>query len=163
MSSQASTDRLLGDVGINPDFEEYGTSMHTDQHPDTVFGGSERRRQVEKKLLRKLDYRLTFLLLIYIMNYVSFPSFFSDIADNLTGNLRWTGAIYRKACHLYFYTCLFTRNVWKYRATKRPRRGSSLDRPTIQHSCQHPPRRLCAHASALVRRSPAGQMLLGYL
>ena len=106
MSSQASTDRLLGDVEINPDIEEYGTSMHIRHHPDTVLGGSERRRQVEKKLLRKLDYRLTFLLLVYIMNCVSFLSSFSHISGNLTGNLRWTGVIYRKACHSYFSTCL---------------------------------------------------------
>lgn len=34
------------------------------------FGSPERRRQVEKKLLQKLDQRVAFLVLVYIMNYM---------------------------------------------------------------------------------------------
>lgn len=44
------------------------------------FGSPERRRQVEKKLLQKLDQRVAFLVLVYIMNYVtslSAPSSFT--------------------------------------------------------------------------------------
>ncbi len=37
------------------------------------FGGLEARQKLEKKLLRKLDARMSVLLLIYILNYVSFP------------------------------------------------------------------------------------------
>ncbi|KAG9317520.1 hypothetical protein JVU11DRAFT_1726 [Chiua virens] len=38
---------------------------------EETFGSTERRRQLEKTLLRKLDLRCAFLVLVYIMNYVS--------------------------------------------------------------------------------------------
>ncbi|KAG8785394.1 hypothetical protein FRC12_017654, partial [Ceratobasidium sp. 428] len=37
---------------------------------DAEFGGTEARRQLEKKLLRKLDLRMGILILIYILNYI---------------------------------------------------------------------------------------------
>jgi hypothetical protein len=46
-------------------------------HPDEIepndedFGGHEARKQLERKLLRKLDTRMSILVLIYILNYVS--------------------------------------------------------------------------------------------
>lgn len=71
MPPRMSTDQLLGNIEIEPDIEGYRTLTSTDQHPNAVFDGPERKKQVEKKLLRKLDYRVTFLLLVYILNYVS--------------------------------------------------------------------------------------------
>lgn len=43
---------------------------------DEEFGGTEARKRLEKKLLRKLDARMSILIIIYILNYVSiaFPS-----------------------------------------------------------------------------------------
>ncbi|KAG9100237.1 hypothetical protein FRC06_004377 [Ceratobasidium sp. 370] len=38
--------------------------------PDAEFGGTEARRKLEKKLLRKLDLRMGVLILIYILNYI---------------------------------------------------------------------------------------------
>lgn len=38
--------------------------------PDAEFGGSEERRKMEKRLVRKLDARMTILIVIYILNYV---------------------------------------------------------------------------------------------
>ncbi|QRV72254.1 major facilitator superfamily transporter [Ceratobasidium sp. AG-Ba] len=38
--------------------------------PDAEFGGIEARRQLERKLLRKLDLRMGILILIYILNYI---------------------------------------------------------------------------------------------
>ena len=38
---------------------------------DAEFGGPERRRELEKKLLWKLDKRMSILVLIYILNFVS--------------------------------------------------------------------------------------------
>jgi hypothetical protein len=38
---------------------------------DEEFGGTEERRRMEKKLLRKLDARMSILIIIYILNYVS--------------------------------------------------------------------------------------------
>lgn len=40
--------------------------------PDAEFGGTEARRILEKKLLWKVDCRMSVLVLIYILNYVSF-------------------------------------------------------------------------------------------
>ena len=37
---------------------------------DDEFGGHEARKQLEKKLLRKLDARMSILIVIYILNYV---------------------------------------------------------------------------------------------
>jgi hypothetical protein len=38
--------------------------------PDAEFGGTEERKQLEKKLLWKLDLRMSVLVVIYILNYV---------------------------------------------------------------------------------------------
>ena len=38
--------------------------------PDAEFGGSEERQKLERKLLRKLDMRMSILVVIYILNYV---------------------------------------------------------------------------------------------
>ena len=38
--------------------------------PDAEFGGHEARKELEKKLLRKLDARMCILIIIYILNYV---------------------------------------------------------------------------------------------
>ncbi|KZT13068.1 MFS general substrate transporter [Laetiporus sulphureus 93-53] len=37
---------------------------------DEEFGGTEARRKLEKKLLRKLDARISILIVIYILNYI---------------------------------------------------------------------------------------------
>lgn len=37
---------------------------------DEDFGGTEARKQLERKLLRKLDARMSILIVIYILNYV---------------------------------------------------------------------------------------------
>ena len=65
MSPRASTDCLLCDVEINT---EYTRSSH----PDCFDGCPERIRQIEKSLLRKLDLRVSFLVLVWLMNIVSF-------------------------------------------------------------------------------------------
>jgi len=49
--------------------------------PDAEFGGTEARKALEKKLLRKVDARMSIMVLIYILNYVSslgfvIPSFY---------------------------------------------------------------------------------------
>ncbi|KAG1806862.1 MFS general substrate transporter [Suillus plorans] len=41
-----------------------------DIDPDAEFGGSAARKELERKLLRKLDLRMSILVLIYILNYV---------------------------------------------------------------------------------------------
>jgi hypothetical protein len=38
---------------------------------DASFGGPEERKRLEKKLLRKVDARMSILIVIYVLNYVS--------------------------------------------------------------------------------------------
>lgn len=40
---------------------------------DAEFGGTEERKRMEKKLLRKLDARMSIMVVIYILNYVRPP------------------------------------------------------------------------------------------
>ena len=81
MSARASTDRLLDDT---ENVEGYTRSSGI----NTDLGHLETRRQIEKKLLRKLDLRLSFLTLLSLMNYVSLylfsRSFFLKFPDRQT-------------------------------------------------------------------------------
>ena len=60
MSPRVSTDWLLSDAEINPRVEE-----------SCCTSCPEPRGQIEKSLLRKLDLRVSFLLLVWLMNIVS--------------------------------------------------------------------------------------------
>ncbi|KIM68559.1 hypothetical protein SCLCIDRAFT_1208742 [Scleroderma citrinum Foug A] len=73
MSHTLPVYRRLGDSETHSDVEQHCTS-DSDMDPlenAGPFGSPERRRQVEKKLLQKLDQRVAFLVLVYIMNYVT--------------------------------------------------------------------------------------------
>ncbi|KAG8730473.1 hypothetical protein FRC10_002678 [Ceratobasidium sp. 414] len=52
------------------DHLEHGSVSLGKHLPDAEFGGTEARRKLEKKLLRKLDLRMGVLILIYILNYI---------------------------------------------------------------------------------------------
>lgn len=54
-----------------PDVEAETDARQTGDD-DEEFGGTVARRKLEKKLLRKLDARMSILIVIYILNYVSF-------------------------------------------------------------------------------------------
>ncbi|KAI0729320.1 MFS general substrate transporter [Fomitopsis betulina] len=54
----------LEDVGDQPP-ELLGVSIGHEE-----FGGTEERKKLEKKLLRKLDMRMSILIVIYILNYI---------------------------------------------------------------------------------------------
>jgi len=66
------------------DLEETKRDEHTLGHhsrdsetaldPDAEFGGADARRKLEKRLLLKLDARMSILVVIYILNYVSLES-----------------------------------------------------------------------------------------
>lgn len=53
-----------------PDFEKVEVPRSEEFDPDAEFGGSERRKKLERKLLWKIDARMSILVLIYILNYV---------------------------------------------------------------------------------------------
>jgi DNA-directed RNA polymerase specialized sigma24 family protein len=70
--------RVSARVGdYHPVGEEEEPDMDTPEQapPDTEaeFGGREARLNLERKLLRKLDMRMSILVLIYILNYVRLP------------------------------------------------------------------------------------------
>lgn len=45
--------------------------VSTFNDPDDEFGGKEARKALERKLLWKLDLRMSILVVIYILNYVN--------------------------------------------------------------------------------------------
>lgn len=62
-SSLADVEKLKN-VGV-------GVQPASAEDPDSDFGGREERVKLEKGLLRKLDVRMSILIVIYILNYVS--------------------------------------------------------------------------------------------
>jgi hypothetical protein len=52
------------------------------QDADAEFGGTEERKKLERKLLWKIDLRMSILTLIYILNFVSCA--IRSLDDNLT-------------------------------------------------------------------------------
>lgn len=51
--------------------EESSSTGHIEEEPDVEFGGTEARKALEKRLLLKLDLRMSIMVFIYILNYVS--------------------------------------------------------------------------------------------
>ena len=41
------------------------------EDPNAEFGGTEARKKLERKLLWKIDLRMSIMVVIYILNYVS--------------------------------------------------------------------------------------------
>lgn len=85
--------RLLGD---NDEPGEYGTFTQQGDIDEETFGDTRKRREVEKTLLRKLDLRSLFLVLMYTMNYVSeaFDSLYPCALTLL--HSRWTATTQRE-------------------------------------------------------------------
>jgi len=50
---------------------EHNRDPEATSDPDAEFGGTEARKKLEKRLLLKLDARMSILVVIYILNYVS--------------------------------------------------------------------------------------------
>ncbi|KAG9083218.1 hypothetical protein FRC07_013978, partial [Ceratobasidium sp. 392] len=62
----------MSDIDSKPtqQHREHSPASVGKHHLDAEFGGTEARRRLEKKLLRKLDLRMGILILIYILNYI---------------------------------------------------------------------------------------------
>ena len=60
-SSQADVEKTPPNVYIQKAVPE---------DPDAEFGGHEARQELERKLVRKIDIRMSILTVIYILNYV---------------------------------------------------------------------------------------------
>ena len=66
MSTSTDREKLPQDVVLHD--SEY---VPSDDDPDAEFGGQEQRKVMEKRMLRRLDLRMSILVIIYILNYVS--------------------------------------------------------------------------------------------
>ena len=53
--------------------EEKSSVGHIEEDPNAEFGGTEARKALERKLLLKLDLRMSIMVIIYILNYVRSP------------------------------------------------------------------------------------------
>lgn len=94
MSPPNSIHKLSQDIEARNELAD--TSVEED--PDAEFGGHEERIRMEKKLLRKLDARMSILVIIYILNYVSdFDSYFYK--PKSTRNCRSIGTMQRQFQH----------------------------------------------------------------
>lgn len=84
-SQPAMEYQRIANTEIYPDVEEYTpTSVGADSELD-------RRREVERRLLRKLDLRVGFLVLVYIMNYMDRNNMAAARLKGLEEDLRLTG------------------------------------------------------------------------
>ena len=63
----------LKDVEKSDDIQVLARSESKSTDSEEAFGDREARRQLERRLLRKLDARMSILVVIYILNYVSIP------------------------------------------------------------------------------------------
>ena len=90
MSPRASTEQLLDDTEMHPHVEDCRASTGS----DSSFGGSHKRRELEKRLLRKLDMRVAFLVIVFITNFVSLKTL---VYGTLIGIPRWIDPISRES------------------------------------------------------------------
>ncbi|KAF9226507.1 MFS general substrate transporter [Gyrodon lividus] len=82
-------DSLLLASSTIASYDSIGTSRTDDL--EEVFGGAEGRKRLEKQLLRKLDRRIAFLVLVSIMNYLDRSSAAAARLSGLENDLRMTG------------------------------------------------------------------------
>ena len=64
---------LWDDKGSTEEVISPAVDSGVERPGDEEFGGSAERRRIERKLLWKLDCRMSIMIVIYILNYVSFP------------------------------------------------------------------------------------------
>lgn len=63
------------------DVHEEKYDEDSQQRTDSEFGGTKARKELERKLLWKIDLRMSILVVIYILNFVSS---FQGLSDCIT-------------------------------------------------------------------------------
>lgn len=119
----------VGDlVGEEPDAEQ------DPQDAEAEFGGPEARLNLERKLVRKLDMRMSILVLIYILNYVRLPiTLWLRVFISVR---RSTGIMLRESCN--DLSLVMANSHSKRRSSGRFRGRLASDRATIQHTPRGP-------------------------
>ncbi|KAF9229861.1 major facilitator superfamily domain-containing protein [Melanogaster broomeanus] len=82
---------LLGSSAILS-YDFVGTPRVDDLDDSDIFGDAEGRKILEKQLLRKLDRRVMFLLLVYIMNYLDRYNAAAARLQGLESDLHMSGS-----------------------------------------------------------------------
>ena len=77
---------------------DYQVLPLADEEPE--FGGREARLSLERKLLHKLDMRMSILVLIYILNYVRLATV-TWFLRSLISVHRLTGTTFRESCNVF--------------------------------------------------------------
>ncbi|KIK78426.1 hypothetical protein PAXRUDRAFT_834574 [Paxillus rubicundulus Ve08.2h10] len=88
-SSTDVHDSLLGPSAI-PGYDSIVTPRADD--PEDAFGSAEGRKRLEKQLLRKLDRRVAFLVLVSIMNYLDRSNAGAARLSGLESDLHMSGS-----------------------------------------------------------------------
>ncbi|KZT72525.1 MFS general substrate transporter [Daedalea quercina L-15889] len=70
MSAKPDMKKVDSDVTLLEDVEQQPEQPELCLNGIDEFGGAEERKKLEQKLLRKLDARLSILIVIYILNYI---------------------------------------------------------------------------------------------
>jgi hypothetical protein len=65
----------MKDIGHSPDTLKSGAQAEhlLEADADAQFGGAKTRSELERRLVRKIDLRMSILVLIYILNFVRSP------------------------------------------------------------------------------------------
>ena len=148
--------------------DQSGTSVddHASEEPDTEqvpgdieteFGGREARLHLERKLVRKLDMRMSILVLIYILNYVRlFISFRSCV---LISAHRSIEIMPRESCS--GLSPAMAEKFLQGRSSGRVRGRLGSERARIQYTPRRPLFRLHLDADTLVSiRGPSSGLML---
>ena len=122
---------LLGDVDINP---EYITPLHANNFDSC---SAERWRQIEKSLLRKLDLRVSFLVLIWLINIVGSLRECAHVMVASSPPFRLTELISRGCTNQHHLPKLNSFLKSKCCTTEWVRRRSSTNWSPIQYTDQH--------------------------
>ncbi|KAL4071093.1 major facilitator superfamily domain-containing protein [Scleroderma yunnanense] len=97
-SARTSTERLLDDTETYPDIEEYGACVDA----DTLFDDPPTSRELEKRLLRKLDLRVAFLVLVFIVNFMDRSNIASARLKGLEEDLHMTGQQFNDLVSIFY-------------------------------------------------------------
>jgi hypothetical protein len=86
--------------------EQRATADTVSRDVDSEFGGREARLKLERKLVCKLDARMSILILIYILNYVRLviAGWFYSFWFLISTARRSTGIMHRASCNVLFPT-----------------------------------------------------------
>ena len=127
-----------------------------DDDANAEFGGAEARRELEKELLWKVDKRMSILILIYVLNYVSLGCNSLKVVacstsvelHRLTGIMR---GMWHESIGCMRWVVVLTAAALQCCPTAWLRRRPRVEGPAIRHSPFSAVHRLYLNSDTLVR------------